>query len=215
MRLALVAVTFLAACSSPSLGDAGGGGGGGGSGPACATLDEAACAARSDCAADKCQGCDRCAPPHFFYCRASSAPPNICPGFACPSGPCDDANTCSGTKTCSTLTQGTSISCCGCAGAHCSADSDCTSGQVCDETECHCGKLCVSACAVDSCPAGTRCGSDGHCAPELCINGCATGFECDAGSCLRQACAASSDCGDGGTCVEGACYGFSVCLDTQ
>jgi hypothetical protein len=80
----LVVTGLLAGCGSISgtLGDDGGGGQDGGGPPACRTLTEAACRARTDCSVG---ACSVCGPPAFAGCYdATHELPPACPGVSCP-----------------------------------------------------------------------------------------------------------------------------------
>lgn len=104
----------------------------------------------------------------------------------------------------------------------CEADSDCDTGQVCEEyvaTCCFAGELsarCVPACADDAgCLEGERCDTtSGQCGLVPCDDGyaCPAHTTCSSGAagiaghgCVRDACGGDGDCGDG-ACVDGRCY---------
>jgi hypothetical protein len=175
----------------------------------CDGLDEAACIATSGCTPNYCAACGTS---QFSGC---TGPNEGAP--SCPATPC--ATVCHGNGDCADgLCVAPGVSRCGgICPAGCTSDAECNAGQVCDYSCAACasaGKGCVAACTPTSCPAGERCGADGHCAAIACATSsdCPAYFDCvlPAGTgsahCEQRACESDGDCG-GGYCVDGGCYG--------
>jgi hypothetical protein len=96
----------------------------------------------------------------------------------------------------------------GCGGIEvCTADTDCSAGQVCTVKVDGDPLSCRTPCADDdACPPTYACTTDGHCEARTSAN-CPTYLKTTpGGNCEAQACAADSDC-PGGYCVDGTCSG--------
>jgi Cys-rich repeat protein len=111
------------------------------------------------------------------------------------------------------------------AGAGCSTDSDCASGEACRDGVCVGGTTGVDAgsCGDGTCESGEDCSS---CPQDCgtCAAGCATDSDCPSGEvCIggecgvtghdagvdatEGSCTTDADCGSGETCVSGICEG--------
>lgn len=98
----------------------------------------------------------------------------------------------------------------------CNADSDCTSGQICDANP-DGSKSCRPGCVSNTdCPLGTSCNDDPthpRCRPGCAQNAdCALNTVCSNGACVSatascssQACQDTAVCAIGGTCVNDCC----------
>ncbi len=110
---------------------------------------------------------------------------------------------------------------------NCTADTDCTSGNICEPIQCSCtnAKQCVPGCG-SMCAEGTVCDNGTHprCVPSSCSANqpCQPSFECVGGTCARKSCsgadagAADAECDPAGQsfCVEGSCYsGLGMCFE--
>jgi hypothetical protein len=191
--------------------------------PTCSTLDETACAARTDCAADHCSECS--CTPTFVGCRAVTEAPHACPMLGCPTPLCCRTNgDCLGDTSC--VAPGPICSgACAIPPFSCSSDADCLGagdGYICGNLPCSCvgvtQNFCVLGCSsTNPCPEGETCGGDHHCSPQVCGPSapCPKGFGCSGGAastCARMACQTDTDCADGSFCVDGMCYaGLGEC----
>jgi hypothetical protein len=159
-------------------------------------------------------------------------------GQACNGGFCSACGGESGPCPCTTTTQcGTGLECvdnaCSPTASVCHYQTDCASGDVCDDGQCVAS--CTTSCATGTCTKGacvppastgsacsddTTCAGtaspfcvDGHCAPACGgdAGSCATGFTCNQGACVTATgpaveCTRSSDCTAAGqTCVDNLC----------
>jgi hypothetical protein len=192
-------------------------------GAGCGGLAESACKSTSGCRADYCNECS--CTPTFSACVESSAPPTVCPVSGCPALQCQcgglDEQQCSATPGCTTnycATCGTSTFN-GCTGPNqappvcplkcpvnlqCRADGDCSTGECVPPGGSACGGVCLPGCASDTqCNAGQVC-------DYACNCGQTTGKVCTA-SCTPSSCAAGEACGSDGHCAPIACGSVNDC----
>lgn len=188
------------------------------SAPACSTLGESGCLARTDCVPDYCFACS--CTPGFAACRTAMATPFQCPRLGCPTPMCCESNTdCGGTNLVCIPPGGQSLGCGTCRNviSGCNQDSDCTGGDVCSPVGCACSPAneCVPGCPTVACDPGTTCNTTTHrCQPTSCQGGgdCPRTFACVAGTCVKRTCTKDADCGRAESCVLGTCYtGMGVC----
>ncbi|MFT3838806.1 MAG: hypothetical protein QM723_17635 [Myxococcaceae bacterium] len=204
MRILLVLPLLVCACSDgPSLAP-------------CSSLGWNDCLNRTDCVTDQCPNCSG-VDLNFLDCHDKGTAAKSCPVLQCGPQSCDDGNTCGAFQVCGEREASFSGTC-SCGSTSCANDGECDGGTVCDDTPCHCGRVCVAPCQVASCPQGTFCSANGHCQASACAGGagCPAGFDCDAGACERPSCSATQACADGGFCVHGSCFpAAGVCVPNQ
>ena len=194
------------------------------------------CGPQETCVANTCTGDGDCTSlPSTPHCSGSAANPGTCVQCAtsaqCPAGFHCPANSCVPVCTRATEAQDCTapLSLCkeAAAGNHCVqclADTDCTNGQICDQSDSACKAPVASGCSSSAACAPPQPVCDTAVSPHACVQcladtDCSNKMGCDqaAHTCtvtggLNEACNPDSSCGAGLLCVTDATGNNPVCL---